>query len=129
MSINGAAIRADLLKFQTECSLNDLDNNIPNPRKIMSKLITCYDFQRKTSIYYNQIRPVITTMKNQLEIEKFNLNVKKRDILTNVSRVKDLPSFKERELETEAILEKENKKILEIQNQINILNAKTKNLK
>jgi hypothetical protein len=120
MTINRDKIRADLLKFQTDCHLNDLNVTIPDPRKIQTKLIECYDYQRKTSIYYNQIRPVITAMKNQLEIEKFNLNVKRRDILTNVDKVKDMPSAKERELATEALLEVENKILLELQNQINV---------
>lgn len=105
----------DLLSMKIELDIS----NVPTPAYIQSKIIDCSDQQRKVEKYFLQIKRSTTLLEKRFRIKKVEIEVKKRDILTNNSQAKKIPTVKEREAYADGLLEDNISELLDLENDMN----------
>jgi hypothetical protein len=108
-------IYSDLLNMKIELDIK----SIPTPAYIQGKIIRCNDLQRKVEKYFIKIKRKTTMLEKNFRIKKVEIDVKKRDILTNNSKVKSIPTVKEREAFADGILEDAYQELLDLENDLN----------
>jgi len=117
MAIDRDQLLNDLPKLQVILNFD----GAPDYGKLQERLIVCDNFQRKIVNYLNQIEPELSAAQNSFRNEQFSVSSKKRDIKTNNSYVKSLPTGKERDEAAESILEDDYRQLLVLENEINTL--------
>lgn len=104
-----------LLSLQIELDIR----NVPTPSYIQGKIIKCNDLQRQVEKHYLNIKRRTTLLEKNFRIKKVEVEIRKRDILTNNSKAKSLPTVKEREAFADGLLESVYTELLTLENDLN----------
>lgn len=108
-----AYIYDSLLKLNIELNFED----IPTPAYIQEKLIQCNQYQIIAEKFFIEATREYTITERNFKIESMQLDMLRRQMLINNDRVKSLPTGKEREAAVNDMLEKENERLLKIENE------------
>lgn len=119
MSGNHSYIYDELLKLDVNISYED----IPNPKYLQEKIIQCNRFIAKTERFSIEINRALTTAEKAYKIEKLNLEMLRRNTLTNDVVIQKFPTGKEREAAVDEKLENNYKELLKLENTVNDLKA------
>jgi hypothetical protein len=109
-----SAIYDDLLKLHIELNFQD----VPTPAYIQEKLIKCNEYQIRVERYFIEATRDHAIAERMFKIEKLNLEMLRRQTLTNNERIKKMPTGKEREAAVDDILEKNHKDNLRLENDV-----------
>lgn len=102
-----------LLKLNIELNFSD----IPTPAYIQEKIIQCNGYQITAEKFFIETTREYTLAERDFKIESMQLEMLRRQTLLNNDRVKSLPTGKEREAAVNDILEKENERLLKLENE------------
>lgn len=117
MGIECGKIYDDLIKLYISLNFEDT----PTPAYIQDRIIECNDHQRRAEQHEVAVRRQLSQKQGVYNAEKFNLESKKRILITSNDRIKKLPTGKEREAAADEMLEKENRMLMELDNEVNEL--------
>ena len=117
MNIEFGKIYDDLLNLHISLNFED----IPTPSYIQERIIECNNHQRKVEKYEVSVRRQLSQRQSAHNTEKFNVESKKRVLITNNDRIKRLPTGREREAAADEFLENENKELMLLENEVNEL--------
>jgi hypothetical protein len=101
---------------------------IPNPAAINQKIGECHAFIEEIEHFSIKISKEISIKQQALNNATAALEVKKSDIFTNNSEVKNLPSIKDREAAANMLLREEQVKVTEYENDVTDLNNLLKSI-
>lgn len=110
-----AAIYDNLLKLNMDINFKDT----PTPAYIQEKVIQCNEYQRKVEKYFVEATRDFSQYERRFRTEKLNVEILRRQTLTNNEKIKKLPTGKEREAAVDELLEPQHKKLLELENAVN----------
>jgi hypothetical protein len=119
MNSNYSYIYDELLKLDVNISYED----IPNPRYLQEKIIQCNRFIAKTERFSIEINRALSTSEKAYKTEKLNLEMLRRNTLTNDIVIQKFPTGKEREAAVDEKLENNYKELLKLENTVNDLKA------
>jgi hypothetical protein len=108
-----SAIYDRLLSLKIDLNFND----VPTPAYIQDRLILCNEYQRVIEKFFIEVTRDLSKSDRLFRAEKLNIEVLKRQTLTNNERVKKLPTGKEREAAVDELLEPQYKNLLNLENE------------
>lgn len=110
-----STIYDNLLKLNIDINFKDT----PTPAYIQEKVILCNEYQRKVEKYFVEATRDFSQLERRFRTEKLNVEILRRQTLTNNEKIKKLPTGKEREAAVDELLEPQHKKLLELENAVN----------
>lgn len=119
MSTNYSYIYDELLKLDINLSYD----NIPSPQYIQEKIIQCNRYMAKVERFSIEISRALTTAERTFKIEKLNLEMLRRNTLTNNSAIQKAPTGKEREAAVDELLEDNHRELVKLENTVNDLKS------
>lgn len=114
MPVDKAKIYDDLLKLSIDLNFED----IPTPSYIQDKILDCNSYQRKVEKYSIEVTRELSSMERLYRCESLNIEVKKRQTLTNNEKIKRIPTGKEREAAVDELLEQDYQRLLDLENDV-----------
>lgn len=117
LKLNTTKVYADLLKIKVDLEFQP----IPDPSYIQTKLIECSVCQDVLEKIFLDATQELSEKDCLFRTEQYNVECKKRDMLTNNDKIKKIPTGKEREAAADSLLENEQRKMLSLENDVNTL--------
>ncbi len=117
LKLNTTKVYADLLRVKISLEFQP----VPDPSYIQGKMIDCSVCQDNLEKIFIDATQELSDKDCLFRTEQYNIECKKRDLLTNNKDVKNRPSLKEREAAAEDLLDAEKRNMITLENEINTL--------
>lgn len=114
MSVDKGKVYDELLKLSIDLNFED----IPTPSYIQDKILDCNEYQRKVEKFFIEATRELSQKERLFRCEKLNIEVKKRQTLTNNEKIKRIPTGKEREAAVDELLEQDYQNLLNLENDV-----------